>query len=209
MAAPAPALPSFVQLMDSLGLDDHPYLFVPTHSDPFDRDADIRLSRHGKERYSPYGSVSRRVSMPALNPDSDPNNPPSRATSTSPLHSVAGLRKMRSSHSGGSSRRGSQSWSAADLQAATTPISTFVRRKSPHSPSVSPTVASFPRSLLDYDSPLAPVAIPALPILLPTFLMPSPTADSDSARSFSSSEDRMDDSGSDTRSPSLLPQIIS
>src|SRR6266404_6775550 len=92
--------------------------------------------------------------------------------STSPLSSprTRATRGPRSSPNGRLSRRGSETWlHEADFQ-FNTPISTFLRRKSPQ---MSPTSETFPRT--EFDEPLAPVAIPALPALLPSFVFPRHT----------------------------------
>ncbi|KAI0049563.1 hypothetical protein FA95DRAFT_832330 [Auriscalpium vulgare] len=217
------SLPSFVELMSSLGLEDeasHPrlssacgrarslssassssfqeeeyapsralgqYLLVPVRYDPHDRagdpDASIpRVSRHVKGRYSPYSaaSIPRKGSLPVIHSDADSNRRPQRAISSSPLNFTAppsqrAVWVTRPSRSGQSSRRGSQTWSKESDQDSVTPISSFLRRKSPNgSPSTSPTSPSFPRSI---DIPLAPVAIPALPTLLAPFLASSASPD--------------------------------
>ncbi|KAH9179951.1 hypothetical protein EDB89DRAFT_1924107 [Lactarius sanguifluus] len=205
------SLPSFVELMSSLGLEDgaslswNPssspylrprfhsdastssdlddeqqhnfntgaYLFVSTDCDRRDRvgsmESDIpRVSRHGKGRYSPYSVTS--WSLPTLSDASIST----RAPSTSPLPSPSSraTRGLRSSPSGRLSRRGSETWSQEADTHATTPISTFLRRKSVQ---MSPTSASFPRSASD--EPMAPVAIPALPALLSSFIFPPPAPD--------------------------------
>ncbi|KAH8999354.1 hypothetical protein EDB92DRAFT_1941006 [Lactarius akahatsu] len=207
------SLPSFVELMSSLGLEDgaslswNPssspylrprfhsdastssdldddeqqhnfntgaYLFVSTDCDRRDRvgfmESDIpRVSRHGKGRYSPYSvtSITRKGSLPTLSDASISTRAPS--TSPVPSPSSRATRGLRSSPSGRLSRRGSETWSQeADIH-ATTPISTFLRRKSVQ---MSPTSASFPRSASD--EPMAPVAIPALPALLSSFIFPPP-----------------------------------
>ncbi|KAN0127041.1 hypothetical protein V8E52_000681 [Russula decolorans] len=206
------SLPSFVELMSSLGLEDgasHPhnvrsflrprshsnassssdidderehspqqytpsgaYLFVSADCDRRDCsnlvDIDApRVSRHGKGRYSPYptDSLPRKASPPSLLETEKAK----RAPSTSPLSSprTRAPRGPRSSPNGRLSRRGSETWlHEADIQ-FNTPISTFLRRKSPQ---MSPTSETFPRT--EFDEPLAPVAIPALPALLPSFVFP-------------------------------------
>ncbi|KAH9007067.1 hypothetical protein EDB86DRAFT_46952 [Lactarius hatsudake] len=206
------SLPSFVELMSSLGLEDgtslswNPssspylrprfhsdastssdlddeqqhtfntgaYLFVSTDCDRRDRvgfmESDIpRVSRHGKGRYSPYSvtSIPRKGSLPTLSDASISTRAPS--TSPVPSPSSRATRGLRSSPSGRLSRRGSETWSQETDIHATTPISTFLRRKSVQ---MSPTSASFPRSATD--EPMAPVAIPALPALLSSFIFPPP-----------------------------------
>jgi len=209
------SLPSFVELMSSLGLEDGAsharsarpflrprshsnassssdidereqsprqytptgaYLFVPADCDRHDYtnfvDIDApRVSRQSKGRYSPYptDSVPRKPSLPSLLETEKAK----RAPSTSPLSSprTRAPRGPRSSPNGRLSRRGSETWlHEADFHFST-PISTFLRRKSPQ---MSPTSETFPRTA--FDEPLAPVAIPALPALLPSFVFPRHTA---------------------------------
>src|SRR5260221_3760579 len=97
-----------------------------------------------------------------------------QAPSTSPLpspRSRASRGPRSSPPNGRSSRRGSETWLHDTDFHASTPISTYLRRKSPQ---MSPTSGSFPRSA--FDEPLAPVAIPALPSLLSSFVFPQPAA---------------------------------
>ncbi|KAH9978035.1 hypothetical protein BGW80DRAFT_1456153 [Lactifluus volemus] len=203
-------LPSFVELMSSLGLEDGTslpcgprpflrprshsnassssdidderdlphqryanagtYLFVSSdcdrrdqHTNSLDMD-NPRLSRQGKGRYSPYpvAAIPRKGSVPAL----FETGKAKRAPSTSPLPSPnpRATRGSRSSPNGRVSPRASETW---PTEHATTPISTYLRRKSPQ---MSPTSATFPRSA--FDEPMAPVAIPALPALLSSFVFP-------------------------------------
>ncbi|KAH9963162.1 hypothetical protein BC827DRAFT_146693 [Russula dissimulans] len=215
------SLPSFVELMSSLGLEDGAslsrgrpsflrprshsnassssgieddrehspqpyaptgaYLFVSADHDRRDftsfTDIDVpRVSRHGKGRYSPYpvDAVPRKGSPPSL---FEPRKA-KRTPSTSPLPSPRSrpTRGPRSSPNGRLSRRGSETWCEGDAHAST-PISTFLRRKSPQ---MSPTSATFPRSA--FDEPLAPVAIPALPALLSAFVFPQHAAEPSSPR---------------------------
>ncbi|KAI0301782.1 hypothetical protein B0F90DRAFT_1816689 [Multifurca ochricompacta] len=193
-------LPSFVELMSSLGLEDGAsrsrntsflpahapgaYLFVPADHDRRDRgnfmDIDVpRVSRHGQGRYSPYfiASVPRKGSLPALFESGKTR----MASSASPLPSPRSrASRVSSGHSpnGRLSRRGSETWLHEPDFHATTPISTFLRRKSPQ---MSPTSALFPRSA--FDEPLAPVAIPALPALLSSFVFPPPSPEPSSPQS--------------------------
>ncbi|KAI0036082.1 hypothetical protein K488DRAFT_67983 [Vararia minispora EC-137] len=163
-------------------------------------DSDVRLSRHGKrDRYSPYASVSKRVSMPSLNDEPDFATHPNRATSTSPLHSVHRVRPIRSSgHVGRTSTRSSRSGSQSSWTSPESlPISSFVRRKTPRSASSSPTASTFPAAVRD--GPISPVAIPALPILLPNFLA-SPSTGSPS----STCSDAMEVHFDDAKPPSLI-----
>ncbi|VDB83299.1 unnamed protein product [Peniophora sp. CBMAI 1063] len=246
-------LPSFVDLMNSLGLEDkvaplpssrprprphgsgHRRAFSDTSSSELDgdlellrrrrspmlrayspnhlfvppADQDIRLSRHGKDRYSPYGSVSlrNRVSMPSLNEHE--TNPPNRATSTSPLHSVGCARPIRTSSRASRSRSGSQSsWTGETLQ----PISAYARRKAPRSPSVSPTAPTFPAAIRE---PFAPVAIPALlsPLLFQPQSTPDvralPTLSPSSSRSSLSERDELEPMEDDTNPSNLaIPRLL-
>jgi len=213
------SLPSFVELMSSLGLEDgaslswNPssspylrprfpsdassvsdlddenessrrqpafdtgaYLFVSsTDCDQRDRvsfmESDIpRVSRHGKGRYCPYSvtSIPRKGSLTMLFDTSKSTRAPS--TSPHPSPNSRPTRGLRSSPSGRLSRRGSETWpQEADIH-ATTPISTFLRRKSVQ---MSPTSAMFPRQASD-----EPMAIPALPALLSSFVFPPPAPES-------------------------------
>jgi len=208
------SLPSFVELMSTLGLEDGAplsrstpsflrprshsnassssdtdderevppqphsatgaYLFIPADHDRHDStnfmDIDApRVSRHGKGRYSPYSidSIPRKGSLPSLfEPEKE-----KRTSSISPLPSPRSRasRGPRSSPNGRLSRRGSETWLHDTDCHASTPISTYLRRKSPQ---MSPTSGTFPRSA--FDDPLAPVAIPALPALLSSFVFPQP-----------------------------------
>jgi len=151
------------------------YLFVSTDCDQRDRasfmESDIpRVSRHGKGRYCPYSiaAIPRKGSLPML---SDPSKS-TRAPSTSPQPSpkFRSTRGLRSSQSGKLSRRGSETWSQETDIHATTPISTFLRRKSVQ---MSPTSAMFPRLASD-----EPMAIPSLPALLSSFVFPPPAPES-------------------------------
>ncbi|KAI0303159.1 hypothetical protein BC826DRAFT_1101286 [Russula brevipes] len=211
------SLPSFVELMSSLGLedgaslprntrsflrprthsnassssdiDDEPelsrqqyaptgaYLFVSADDDRHDYTSSLdtdppRVSRHSKGRYSPYpmDSIPRKGSLPSLFEVGKTKRTPS----TSPLPSPRSraTRGPRSSPNGRLSRCGSETWLHEADSHASTPISTYLRRKSPQ---MSPTSATFPRSA--FDESLAPVAIPALPALLSSFVFPQPAVE--------------------------------
>jgi len=146
------------------------YLFVPADCDRreytnFGEVDAPRVSRKG--RYSPYptDSVPRKASLPSL----FETEKVKRTPSTSPLSSprTRAFRAPRSSSNGRLSRRGSETWLHEADSHFSTPISTFLRRKSPQ---MSPTSETFPRTA--FDEPLAPVAIPALPALLTSFVFP-------------------------------------
>ncbi|KZV69157.1 hypothetical protein PENSPDRAFT_727224 [Peniophora sp. CONT] len=246
-------LPSFVDLMNSLGLEDkvaplpssrprprpngsgHRRAYSDTSSSTLDNDLellkrrrspalrayspnhlfvppgdqDIRLSRHVKERYSPYGTVSlrNRVSMPSLNEHEA--SPPNRATSTSPLHTIGCAGPIRASSRTSRSRSGSQSsWTSETLQ----PISAYARRKGPRSPSASPTVATFPTAIRE---PYAPVALPALlpPILFQPHSTPDvlslPTLSPCSSRSSLSERDELEPMEDDEKPTSFaIPRLL-
>ncbi|KAJ7179821.1 hypothetical protein C8R43DRAFT_941593 [Mycena crocata] len=181
-------LPSFVELMSSLGLDQAapaperstsssprsspsssprmPSVTPPSptksRSSPSLRDAGA--SRNRLARYSPYSPVflsSRRGSLSSVSSSSsDYERPTVRAYSTSPHPPSSPRSRKRHGNNLTVNVYGSNS----DLS-ANTPISTYVRRKTP---GASPTSPSFPREALD--SPSAspmPFSIPTLPSLFP------------------------------------------
>ncbi|KAF5388204.1 hypothetical protein D9615_000229 [Tricholomella constricta] len=179
------ALPSFVELMASLGLDQNtktpdqtpksshsspsasPRLagaVVPLHSRSKSIQSLRESSRPRVARYSPYSPVlatSRRGSLSSVSSCSLERDPsPLRAFSSPP----------RSASSPRFSRRPMNKLSvnvygsASDL-AANTPISSYVRRKTPGASPTSPTFSQGSR-----DSPPAspmPVTVPTLPTLWP------------------------------------------
>ncbi|KAI0079654.1 hypothetical protein K474DRAFT_549974 [Panus rudis PR-1116 ss-1] len=187
------SLPSFVELMASLGLDNKaeptdsivtppqpnlyangsPAIVISRHSSSStlsDRELDTR--RH-KARFSPYSppiSHVRRGSMPVLSSDEKSAEQPSRAFSTSPAPLLkARTVGRRSSALGLTSSRRPEKLNLSDPDLiANTPISTFVRRKTPSSSPISPTFPHRRRAA----SPAAPVTIPQLP----TFVFPPPQA---------------------------------
>ncbi|KAJ7742435.1 hypothetical protein DFH07DRAFT_40874 [Mycena maculata] len=182
-------LPSFVELMSSLGLDQTapapeqaaspspcsspsssprmpsvtPPSPIKSRSSPSLRDAGAPRNRLA--RYSPYSPVfqlsSRRGSLSSVSSSSsDYERPTVRAYSTSP-HPPSSPR-ARKRH--GNNLSVNVYGSSSDLS-ANTPISTYVRRKTP---GASPTSPTFPREALD--SPSAspmPFSIPTLPSLFP------------------------------------------
>ncbi|KAH9853771.1 hypothetical protein C2E23DRAFT_884428 [Lenzites betulinus] len=136
-----------------------PAIVVSSHEGSPERDVacDIRRSR-ATTRYSPYGSIShsRKASMPVLNAEITYERP-IRALSTSPR-----LSPISTSFRGRRARRPENlPLSDADLMAYT-PISSYVRRKTPQNSPTSPTFAR------DRDSAALahPLTIPALPTLL-------------------------------------------
>ncbi|KAJ7638657.1 hypothetical protein FB45DRAFT_407915 [Roridomyces roridus] len=181
-------LPSFVELMASLGLNQTvpeqstlssprsspsssprmPSVTPPSptksRSTPSLRDA--AATRNRLARYSPYSPVfqssSRRGSLSSVSSSSsDYERPTVRAYSTSP-HPPSSPR-ARKRH-GNNNLTVNVYGSNSDLS-ANTPISTYVRRKTP---GASPTSPTFSREALD--SPSAspmPFSIPTLPSLLP------------------------------------------
>ncbi|KAK7061589.1 hypothetical protein R3P38DRAFT_662922 [Favolaschia claudopus] len=185
-------LPSFVELMESLGLDQSspvparaasssprsspsssprmpsitPPSPVKSRSSPSLRDAGA--SRNRLARFSPYSPVfpssSRRGSLSSVSStsSSDYERPTIRAYSTSP-HPPSSPRS-RKRH--GNKLTVNVYGSTGDL-AANTPISSYVRRKTPGaSPLASPTSPIFPRDESPSSSPM-PFTIPTLPALFP------------------------------------------
>ncbi|KAJ7937220.1 hypothetical protein B0H13DRAFT_1588990 [Mycena leptocephala] len=180
-------LPSFVELMSSLGLDQTapaperstsssprsspsssprmPSVTPPSptksRSSPSLRDAGA--SRNRLARYSPYSPVfqlsSRRGSLSSVSSSSsDYERPTAYSTSPHPPSSP----RARKRH--GNNLTVNVYGSNSDLS-ANTPISTYVRRKTP---GASPTSPTFPREVMD--SPSAspmPFSIPTLPSLFP------------------------------------------
>ncbi|KAJ3485363.1 hypothetical protein NLI96_g5029 [Meripilus lineatus] len=209
------ALPSFVELMASLGLDGSPkpeerplphhhsrsssYSSIssvasrsssnhsssnlspyrngspaivieqtdsPTTATPRDWEMERRRSRTRYSPYSPPISHTRRGSMPAITGDEEDG--PSRALSSSPCPPLPQRSIGRRSSALGlttthSRRPEKLSLVDADLL-GNTPISTFVRRRTPQSSPISPTFPHRKRS----SSPSHPVIIPQLP----TFVFP-------------------------------------
>ncbi|KAF7301423.1 hypothetical protein MIND_00707600 [Mycena indigotica] len=172
-------LPSFVELMASLGLDQaqdrspssspssSPRATPPSpsksRSNPSLRDS--AASRNRLARYNPYSPKlsERRGSLSSLSSSSssDYERPIVRAYSTSP-HPPSSPRARRRH---GNKLTVNVFGSNSDL-AANTPISSYVRRKTP---GASPTSPTFPREALDYSpssSPM-PFSIPTLPTLFP------------------------------------------
>ncbi|KAI0829451.1 hypothetical protein BC628DRAFT_1408881 [Trametes gibbosa] len=149
-----------------------PAIVVSSHEGSPERDVpcDIRRSR-AATRYSPYGSIShsRKASMPVLSAEVAYERP-ARALSTSPR-----LSPISTSFRGRRARRPENlPLSDADLMAYT-PISSYVRRKTPQNSPTSPTFAR------DRDAAIAhPLTIPALPTLLsPTSFTTHSSSDSE------------------------------
>ncbi|EPT03555.1 hypothetical protein FOMPIDRAFT_1046597 [Fomitopsis schrenkii] len=212
----ATTLPSFVELMASLGLDNSPRL-PPLHRDadpanvghrvqhsrssstssssslsslsgpvlshrplihserssaeressPSDRDWDMERRRARVPRFTPYApciSHMRKRSVPTLIKE-EVEDLPARPLSTSPYLSPTVPR--RASHSAlrqSYTRPRHLTLSQSDLT-ANTPISTFVRRKTPQG---SPTSPSFSHRIRKRScSPAQPVSIPTLPSVFP------------------------------------------
>ncbi|EMD40566.1 hypothetical protein CERSUDRAFT_91297 [Gelatoporia subvermispora B] len=134
----------------------------------FDRDWDMERRRTRAARFSPYGpaiSHTRRGSMPVMPTDEDPEERPNRALSTSPRISSQRTAGRRGSVLSLRNHRPEKlRLSDGDLPAHT-PISTFVRRKTPQT---SPTSPTFPTlSKKRSSSPSLPVSIPTLPQFFP------------------------------------------
>jgi len=201
------ALPSFVELMSSLGLDStsdsQDNRTAPHHSrsssysstnsaisnssqlgfsstvlstsksdspTPSTREWDSER-RSSRQRYSPYTppiSHTRRGSIPAvISSEEDLREHPNRSSNPSPCPgSQSRSVGRRSSALGLRSQRRPEKLNLAHPDfMANTPISTFVRRKTPQSSPISP---SFPHRAKRHTNAAAPVLIPTLP----TFVFP-------------------------------------
>ncbi|KAF9649633.1 hypothetical protein BDM02DRAFT_3186126 [Thelephora ganbajun] len=160
------ALPSFVELMASLGLDNNKKSSLPPTqelsspaivvSSEHESTQDHISSRIRVARYSPYGapiSHSHRRSASTLSIDGTDSELPSRTNSASPRHRPCALKLgSESKH-----RHVNDPESSANM-----PISTFVRRRTPTSSPVSPTFAH--RTRRRSQSPtINPVSLPTLP----------------------------------------------
>ncbi|KAJ3504988.1 hypothetical protein NLJ89_g7653 [Agrocybe chaxingu] len=196
------ALPSFVELMASLGLEqraapsrpeqspsppppsspDSPRIAsrgAPTKSssNPSLRET---ATRHRVSRFSPYSPVvsftRRRGSLSSVSSSDFDSSPLSATFSIPPRPTATRPRKYRNKLTVTTYE------SSSDL-AADTPISTYVRRKTP---GTSPTSPTFHRdSGYESSSPTPmPFSIPSLPVLLPhsasSESFPDTTSDSDS-----------------------------
>ncbi|KAI0676864.1 hypothetical protein C8Q78DRAFT_987407 [Trametes maxima] len=148
-----------------------PAIVVSSHEPSPERDVpcDIRRSR-ATTRYSPYGSIchSRKASMPVLNAERTYERP-IRALSTSPR-----LSPISTSFRGRRARRPENlPLPEADLMAYT-PISSYVRRKTPQNSPTSPTFAR------DRDAATShPLTVPALPTLLSPASFATQSSDSE------------------------------
>ncbi|KAH9894269.1 hypothetical protein C8Q73DRAFT_745814 [Cubamyces lactineus] len=178
-------------------INTSPAIVVSSHEGSPERDmpCDIRRSR-ATTRYSPYGSIShsRKASMPVLNAERTYERP-IRALSTSPR-----LSPISTSFRGRRAKRPENlPLSETDLMAYT-PISSYVRRKTPQN---SPTSPTFARER-DRDAAVShPLSIPALPSLLsPASFATQSSSDSE--------DDEMDDTvPQDSFRLGQLPQIVS
>lgn len=180
------ALPSFVELMASLGLDQDnskpdsadssrsspsasPRIssssLVPSHSRSKSNVSlrETSLARQRVNRFNPYSpsiSASRRGSISSLS-SSDTERVPLRDISSSPRLAKSALLSRRSTNN----LSIHVYRSACDFQ-ANTPISSFVRRKTPSLSPTSPTFNDPHRSLRD--AMPSPLTIPTLPNLYPS-----------------------------------------
>jgi hypothetical protein len=178
------SLPSFVELMASLGLEQTKATPLveqsPSPQPPSPRPCKGSISgpvrsssspslremasRHRVSRFSPYtpalSSTRRRGSLSSVSSSSDFDSPPLSATLAVPSRSTRS-RPRRYFNKLTVNTYGSSS----DLN-ADTPISTYVRRKTP---GTSPSSPSFSRdSGYESSSPTPmPFTIPSLPVLLP------------------------------------------
>lgn len=177
------SLPSFVELMASLGLDQttktldqtpksslsspstSPRLVgaaVPLHS----RSKSIQSLRESTRprvvRYSPYSpvlSTSRRGSLSSVSSCSlERDRSPLRAISSSPRAASSPRLSRRSTN-----KLSVNVYDSASDLAANTPISSYVRRKTP---GTSPTSPTFSQESRDSPPPM-PVTVPTLPTFWP------------------------------------------
>ncbi|KAI0692650.1 hypothetical protein BC835DRAFT_1416401 [Cytidiella melzeri] len=154
------------------------------------RDAEFDRRRY-RARFSPYVpaiSHTRRVSMPDVVREEQRNirSSSSSPRSGSPSHNFVGHRSSTLNLS--SSRRPDKLVLDHDFM-ANTPISTFLRRKTPQSSPISPT---FPHSRIRSSSPSPPVSIPTLP----TFCFPLHQNMVSGNVSSDTDDDRMSDASS-------------
>lgn len=177
------ALPSFIELMASLGLEspkadtseipsNSPSIVVSEHDPVGDR----HNLRPRSARYSPYSapiSHSHRRSSSSLSNDGNDSDTPNRATSASPRLSTRILGHRPSALNLGADSRHMHAVSESEMT-ANMPISTFVRRKTPQSSPVSPTFAHRARNgtRKRSQSPTMPVSIPTLPPVFQTSPLP-------------------------------------
>ncbi|KAJ8501475.1 hypothetical protein ONZ51_g614 [Trametes cubensis] len=200
-------------IYSSQHINTSPAIVVSSHEGSPERDmpCDIRRSR-ATTRYSPYGSIvspvcrlfqelpidvaqshSRKASMPVLNAERTYERP-IRALSTSPR-----LSPISTSFRGRRAKRPENlPLSEADLMAYT-PISSYVRRKTPQN---SPTSPTFARER-DRDTTAShPLSIPALPTLLSPASFATHSSDSE--------DDEMDDTvPEDSFRLGQPPQVVS
>ncbi|KAH9943069.1 uncharacterized protein BXZ73DRAFT_74115 [Epithele typhae] len=209
------ALPSFIELMATLGIDDptpepsklaaphhsrssshsstastlsasssnhkhsSPAIVVSALNGPEDSEmpADIRRSR-AHTRYSPYGAIShsRKASMP-ISTESSPARVPfdelRQALSTSPR-----LSPISASFRGRRSRRPDNlNLNTPESESmAYTPISSYVRRRTPQN---SPTSPTFARTRERSSTIAHPLTIPTLPTLLSPASFATQSSDSE------------------------------
>ncbi|KAI0751356.1 hypothetical protein C8Q80DRAFT_1098103 [Daedaleopsis nitida] len=148
-----------------------PSIVVSSHEGSPERDipGDIRRSR-ATTRYSPYGSIShsRKASMPILNPERTLERP-ARALSTSPR-----LSPISASFRGRRSRRPDNLVLSEADSMAFTPISSYLRRKTPQNSPTSPTFFRDRNSSISH-----PLTIPTLPTLLSPASIATQSSDSE------------------------------
>jgi len=208
------ALPSFIELMASLGLES-PKMDtseIPTSTSPsiviseHDPASDRHNLRPRAARYSPYSapiSHSHRRSSSSLSNDGNDSDTPNGTSSASPRLSARVLGHRPSALNLGADSRHRHGVSESEM-AANTPISTFVRRKTPQSSPVSPTFAQRTRSgtRRRSQSPTMPVSLPTLPPVFQTSPQFAPE------EQFSLSSEQDDDVPSTTESyPSLFGPV--
>ncbi|KAI0721873.1 hypothetical protein C8T65DRAFT_170313 [Cerioporus squamosus] len=164
-------VPSATSNIYSIPHKHSPSIVVSSHEGSPERDVpgDIRRSR-ATTRYSPYGSIShsRKASMPILNAERTLERP-ARALSTSPR-----LSPISASFRGRRSRRPDNLILSETDSMAYTPISSYLRRKTPQNSPTSPTFFRERTTSVSH-----PLTIPALPTLLSPASFATQSSDSE------------------------------
>ncbi|TFK93865.1 hypothetical protein K466DRAFT_477652 [Polyporus arcularius HHB13444] len=164
-------VPSATSNIYSIQHKHSPSIVVSSHEGSPERDVpgDIRRSR-ATTRYSPYGSIShsRKASMPILNAERTLEHP-ARALSTSPR-----LSPISASFRGRRSRRPDNLILSETDSMAYTPISSYLRRKTPQNSPTSPTFFRERTTSISH-----PLTIPALPTLLSPASFATQSSDSE------------------------------
>ncbi|PCH41428.1 hypothetical protein WOLCODRAFT_163085 [Wolfiporia cocos MD-104 SS10] len=181
---------------------DGPQIASMRESSPSERDWEMERRKARAKRYAPYGtsiSHTRKRSVSTIVKE-EPDEQPLRPLSTSPYLSTATISRKSSSLAMRSTKRPHKLTLSENDLTANTPISSFVRRKTPQT---SPTSPTFPeRRRKRSSSPTVPVSIPTLPFVFP----PSPTFKY--SNSDSDDEDMPDVSNTSVNVPRRQRQFI-